>query len=90
MLSVRPVAAPRGRVPGAGHERMAMPDTDALAERRLERSVAATLRIIAAVHVERQAPPIRAARQRLGAVYGATRLAKTLERETLERARRRA
>ena len=58
-----------------------MPDTDTVAERRLERSVAATLRVIAAAHVERQEPPVRAARQRLGAVYGVTRLARTLERE---------
>ena len=51
------------------------------AERRLERSVAATLRIIAAAHVERQAPPIHAARRHLSEVYGATRLARRLERE---------
>ncbi|TXN02318.1 hypothetical protein FV242_15145 [Methylobacterium sp. WL64] len=51
------------------------------AERRLERSVDAALRVIAAAHVERQAPPISAARRRLSEVYGATRLAKRLERE---------
>ncbi|MDP4022746.1 hypothetical protein Q8W71_08935 [Methylobacterium sp. NEAU 140] len=50
------------------------------AEHRLARSVAATLRIIDAAQVERQAPPVRAARERLGAVYGATRLARARER----------
>ena len=49
-------------------------------EQRLERSVAATLRVIAAVHAERAAPPVHAARRRLGEVYGATRLARRLER----------
>ncbi|GJD44988.1 hypothetical protein AFCDBAGC_2857 [Methylobacterium cerastii] len=49
-------------------------------EQRLERSVAATLRVIAAAHAERTAPPIHAARRRLGEVYGATRLARRLER----------
>lgn len=58
-----------------------MPDIDTAAERRLERSVSATLRIIDAAHVERQAPPVHAARRRLGEVYGATRLARRLERE---------
>jgi len=56
-------------------------DAAAQAERRLERSVAAALRVIAAAHVERQAPPISAARQRLSEVYGATRLARRLEQE---------
>jgi hypothetical protein len=51
------------------------------AERRLERSVAAALRVIAAAHVERQAPPVSAARRRLSEVYGATRLARRLEQE---------
>ena len=51
------------------------------AERRMERSVAAALRIIEAAHVERQAPPISAARRRLSEVYGATRLARRLEQE---------
>ena len=56
-------------------------DPAAQAERRLERSVAAALRVIAAAHVERQAPPISAARHRLSEVYGATRLARRLEQE---------
>ncbi|KST58004.1 hypothetical protein AO398_23555 [Methylobacterium sp. GXS13] len=51
------------------------------AERRLERSVDSALRVIAAAHVERQAPPVSAARRRLSEVYGATRLAKRLARE---------
>ncbi|KAA0123256.1 hypothetical protein CIW48_14170 [Methylobacterium sp. P1-11] len=55
--------------------------TAAQAERRLERSVAAALRVIAAAHVERQAPPISAARRCLSEVYGATRLARRLEQE---------
>ncbi|MDP4004589.1 hypothetical protein [Methylobacterium sp. NEAU K] len=62
-----------------------MPDTKqetaATAERRLERSVAAALRVIEAAHVERQAPPVHAARRRLSEVYGATRLARRLERD---------
>ncbi|GJE58905.1 hypothetical protein [Methylobacterium trifolii] len=53
----------------------------ASAERRLERSVAATLRVIAAAHTERQAPPVHAARRHLGEVYGATRLRKRMERD---------
>ncbi len=57
-----------------------MPDIDA-AERRLERSVSAALRVIAAVHVERQAPPVHAARRHLGEVYGATRLARRREQD---------
>jgi hypothetical protein len=56
-------------------------DRAASAERRLERSVAAALRVIAAAHVERQAPPVSAARRRLSEVYGATRLARRLEQE---------
>ncbi|MGH1587175.1 hypothetical protein ACRBEV_01010 [Methylobacterium phyllosphaerae] len=56
-------------------------DVAAQAERRLERSVAAALRVIAAAHVERQAPPVTAARRRLSEVYGATRLARRLEQE---------
>ena len=51
------------------------------AERRMERSVAAALRVIAAAHDERQAPPVSAARRRLSEVYGATRLARRLEQE---------
>ena len=39
------------------------------------------LRVIAAAHVERQAPPVSAARRRLSEVYGATRLARRLEQE---------
>lgn len=58
-----------------------MLDADHAAERRLERSVSATLRIIAAAHVERQAAPVDAARRRLGEVYRVTRLARRLERE---------
>lgn len=58
-----------------------MPDVDHAAECRLERSVSATLRIIAAAHVERQAAPVDAARRRLGEVYRVTRLARRLEQE---------
>ena len=54
-------------------------DAAVLAERRLERSVAATLRIIAAAHDERQAPPVSAARRRLSEIYGVTRLARRRE-----------
>jgi hypothetical protein len=50
------------------------------AERRLERTVAAALRIIDAAHAERQAPPVRAARHRLGKVHRITRLARIRER----------
>ncbi|MGU3536357.1 hypothetical protein [Methylobacterium sp. A54F] len=57
-----------------------MQDIDLPAE-RLERSVAATLRLIAATQAERQAPPIHAARLRLSAVHGASRLRKRLERD---------
>ncbi|MCJ2136790.1 hypothetical protein MKK69_22525 [Methylobacterium sp. J-026] len=56
-------------------------DAADLAERRLERSVASALRIIAAAHDERQAPPISAARRRLSEVYGAARLVRRLERQ---------
>ena len=45
---------------------------------RLQRSVAATLRLIAAARTEREAPPVHAARQRLAAVYGETRLRRRL------------
>lgn len=58
-----------------------MLDIDRAAECRLERSVSAALRIIVAAHVERQAPPVHAARRRLGEVYGATRLVRRLEKE---------
>ena len=50
------------------------------AERRLQRSVASVLRIIHAAQAERQAPPVRAARQHLGHIYRATRLARVKER----------
>lgn len=62
--------------PGDTHAEAAV-----LAERRMERSVAAALRVIAAAHVERQAPPVSAARRRLSEVYGATRLVRRLEQE---------
>ncbi len=52
----------------------------AAAERRLERTVAAALRVIDAAHAERQAPPVRAARHRLGKVHRITRLARIRER----------
>jgi hypothetical protein len=55
--------------------------TDAFsAENRLERCVASVLRIIDAAQIERQAPPVRAARRRLGTVHGVTRLARARER----------
>ncbi|MCJ2011968.1 hypothetical protein [Methylobacterium sp. J-076] len=50
------------------------------AERRLERSVDAVLRIIDAAQAERQTAPIRDARDRLGQVYRMTRLARAKER----------
>jgi hypothetical protein len=46
---------------------------------RLERSVADTLRVIAAACAEREAPPIHAARQHLREIYGAARLRKQRE-----------
>lgn len=49
------------------------------AERRLERSVDATLRVIAAACSEREAPPVHAARRHLGKIYGVKRLHKHLE-----------
>jgi hypothetical protein len=52
----------------------------AAAENRLERSVASVLRIIDAAQVERQAPSVRAARDRIGRIYGVTRLARARER----------
>lgn len=58
-----------------------MTETTTNAEHRLERSVAATLRVIAAAHAEREAPPVHAARRHLGAIYGATRLARRREHE---------
>lgn len=50
------------------------------AEIRLERSVADTLRVIAAACAEREAPPVRAARRHLAEIYGATRLSRRRER----------
>lgn len=47
----------------------------------LKRSVAAALREIAGAERERELQPVRAARLRLAAVYGATRLQRRLERE---------
>lgn len=49
-------------------------------EGRLERSVAAVLRVIDAVQAERQTPPVRAARHRLGRIHRITRLARARER----------
>ena len=46
---------------------------------RLERSVADTLRVIAAACTERATPPIHAARQHLQEAYGAARLRKRME-----------
>ncbi|KQP60742.1 hypothetical protein [Methylobacterium sp. Leaf112] len=43
---------------------------------RLQRSVADTLRTIAAACAERDAPPVKAARRELAAIYGATRLSR--------------
>lgn len=48
---------------------------------RLQRSVAATLRLIAVARTEREAPPVHAARQRLAAVYGETRLRRRREHD---------
>lgn len=50
------------------------------AEGRLIRSVANVLRLIDAAQAERQAPPVRAARDRLGHVHRVTRLARIRER----------
>ena len=47
---------------------------------RLQRSVAETLRTIAAACAERDAPPVKAARRELAAVYGATRLSRRRDR----------
>ena len=49
-------------------------------ERRLERSIATTLRIIDAAQIERQAPPVRHARDRLTRVYRLMQLARAKER----------
>ncbi|MEE7456725.1 hypothetical protein MPAR168_01050 [Methylorubrum populi] len=51
------------------------------AQGRLHHSIATTLLVIAAARVEREAPPVHAARRRLAQVYGATRLRRRLERE---------
>ncbi len=50
------------------------------AEIRLERSVAAALKAIAAACAEREAPPVKAARRHLAEIYGATRLSRHRER----------
>ncbi|GEO98376.1 hypothetical protein [Methylobacterium haplocladii] len=55
----------------------------ATAQGRLQHSIASTLLVIAAARAEREAPPIHAARRHLAAVYGATRLRRRLERETV-------
>ncbi|MET0257331.1 MAG: hypothetical protein ABW179_02025 [Methylobacterium sp.] len=55
----------------------------ATAQGRLQQSIASTLLVIAAARAEREAPPVHAARQHLAAVYGATRLRRRLERETV-------
>ncbi|GEP08294.1 hypothetical protein [Methylobacterium gnaphalii] len=54
---------------------------DVLAQGRLQHSIATTLLVIAAARAEREAAPVHAARQRLAAVYGATRLRRRLERD---------
>lgn len=51
------------------------------AQSRLQHSIATTLCVIAAARAERELPPVQAARQRLAAIYGATRLRRRLERE---------
>ena len=51
------------------------------AQSRLQHSIATTLCVIAAARAERELPPIHAARQRLAAIYGATRLRRRLERD---------
>ena len=53
---------------------------DSAAAERLERSVAAALRVIDAVQAERQTPTVRDARHRLGTVHRMTRLARVRER----------
>lgn len=55
-----------------------MSDPDAV---RLQLSVAATLWEIAAVRTEREAPRVNAALRHLGAIHGASRLRKRLERD---------
>ena len=56
----------------------------ARAQGRLNHSVATTLLVIAAARIEREAPPVHAARRRLAQIYGATRLRRRLERERAE------
>lgn len=51
---------------------------------RLQHSIATTLCVIAAARAEREAPPVHAARRRLAAVYGMTRLRRRLERDAAE------
>ena len=63
--------------PGATGDALA----HASAQGRLQHSIASTLLVIAAARAEREHPPVHAARQRLAAVYGATRLRRRLERE---------
>lgn len=53
-----------------------------IVDTRLERSVADTLRVIAAVCAERDAPSVKAARRHLAEVHGATRLSRRLERRS--------
>ncbi|GJD28948.1 hypothetical protein PMNALOAF_0180 [Methylobacterium adhaesivum] len=55
------------------------PTTRHSGDLRLQRSVADTLRVIAAACAEREAPPVKAARQELAAIYGATRLTRRRE-----------
>ena len=70
-----------GRTVGEGDTRPAACG-DVLAQGRLQQSIAATLLVIAAARAERQAAPVHAARQRLAAVYGATRLRGRREGDT--------
>ena len=55
------------------------PTTRHSGDLRLQRSVADTLRVIAAACAEREAPPVKAARQELAPIYGATRLTRRRE-----------
>ncbi|WP_336490722.1 hypothetical protein [Methylobacterium nigriterrae] len=66
---------------GAGApDRAAAPEAGTSSdEGRLARSVAATLRAIAAACAEREAPPVHAARRRLAEAHGAARLRKRLD-----------
>ena len=51
------------------------------AQGQLQQSIAKTLLVIAAARAEREEPPVHAARQRLAAVYGETRLRRRLEQD---------